>query len=182
MDTDEDVITQYLEGDPQALKILIDRYTPILYNFTARFTGTFHAADVVQDVFIKAWKSIGKFNASKARFKTWIFAIARNTIIDHLRKKRSLVFSDIQNDDTDSFDESIADESPLPDEMLEKLEDKTFLNGMIAKLPADYQTVLLMYYGEDMTFAEIGEVLSKPLNTVKSHHRRAVQKLRAMMS
>jgi RNA polymerase sigma-70 factor, ECF subfamily len=179
--SDEDLITQYLEGNESLLKILIDRYAPLLYNFSARFVGPVHAPDIVQEVFIKVWRNMKRFDVKKARFKTWIFTITRNTITDYLRKKKSIVFSDLNNEEEDPYSDSVVDDAPLPDIALEKLQDKELLESMIAKLPTDYQTVLLLYYQEDMTFAEIGEMLSKPLNTVKSHHRRALEQLRKMV-
>lgn len=60
-------------------KILIDRYTNSLYNFTLRFVGVDNTPDVVQDIFVKVWKNINKFDISKSHFKTWIFTIARST-------------------------------------------------------------------------------------------------------
>jgi RNA polymerase sigma factor (sigma-70 family) len=178
--SDEDLIKEYLEGKDALLKILIDRYAPLLYNFSARFVGQAHAPDIVQEVFIKAWRNMKRFDPSKARFKTWIFTITRNTITDYLRKKKSIVFSDLTTEDEDSFGDTVIDDAPLPDKTLEKLQDKELLDSLISRLPTDYQTVLLLYYQEDMTFAEIGQMLSKPLNTVKSHHRRALEQLRKM--
>ena len=61
-----------------------------------------------------------------------------------------------------------------------KFEDKELLNDLLSKLSVQYQTVLTLYYQEDMTFKEIGEVIGKPLNTVKRQHRRALQQLRVL--
>ncbi len=179
--TDEELITSYREGDEKAFKLLIERYTPLIYNFVRRLIGAQNATDVVSDIFIKVWKNIQKFDIAKAHFKTWIFTIARNTTTDFLRKKKSVVFSDLLGgEDSPSFEEGIADEALLPNEVLEKLEDATFLNKLLDKLPTDYQTVLTLYYQNEMTFEEIGRVLGKPMNTVKSHHRRALLQLRKM--
>ncbi len=177
---DEDLILGYLNGNHEDLKTLIDRYTPQIYNFVVRFVGPNSAPDVTQDVFIKVWRNLKKFDISKAHFKTWIFTIARNTTTDYLRKKKSIVFSDLDNEE-DIFEDTVEDEVSLPDEQLEKLEDKNYLNDLLSKLPMPYQSVLVLYYQEDMTFKEIGEVLGKPLNTVKSQHRRALEKLRTLI-
>jgi RNA polymerase sigma-70 factor (ECF subfamily) len=90
------------------------------------------------------------------------------------------VFSDLSNDE-DSFTQDIRDEVILPSEAMEKMQDKEFLNSLIDELPENYKQVLTLYYQEEMTFAEIGETLEKPLNTVKSWHRRALIKLRELM-
>lgn len=180
-DSDEDLIQQYIEGNQQALKVLIDKYTPQIYNFVVRFVGANNAPDVTQDVWIKVWRNIRKFDITKAHFKTWLFTIARNTTTDYLRKKKSTVFSDLDTDE-DIFADNIEDEVILQDEAFDKLRDKEFLSNLISKLPLNYQIVLTLYYQEDMTFKEIGGVLGKPLNTVKSHHRRALEQLKKMIS
>lgn len=180
IDTDEDLINQYMDGNPQALKALIDRYTPIIYNFVVRFVGTTNAPDVVQEVFIKVWKNLKKFDVSKSHFKTWIFTITRNTVTDYLRKKKQIQFTDLDKEE-ELFSDMVVDEVLLPDEVIQKIQDKEFLDTLVAKLPQHYQEVLVMYYQEDMTFDQIGRATGKPLNTVKSHHRRALQQLRAMI-
>ncbi len=179
-ETDEELIREYIAGNQEALKILIERYTPEIYNFVIRFVGATNAPDVTQDVFIKVWRNIKKFKVKRAQFKTWLFTIARNTTTDFLRKKKSTVFSDLDTEE-DSFSESIQDETILPDVAIVKLEDTKLLNELLSQLPTDYQTVLMLYYQEDMTFKEIGKVLGKPLNTVKNYHFRAIKRLRGLL-
>jgi RNA polymerase sigma-70 factor (ECF subfamily) len=150
-----------------------------------------NAQDIVQETFIKVWKNLPKFDEKKASFKTWIFIIAKNTATDFLRKsgspsggKKFINFSDLEketNEEKDvSFSENIPDENLLPDEILQKLQEADLLNEVLDKLPTYYKTILILHYQEDMTFDEIGKVLEKPLNTIKSQHRRAILLLRKM--
>jgi RNA polymerase sigma-70 factor (ECF subfamily) len=178
--TDEDLIKEYIEGNQHAFKELIDRYASPLYNFSSRLAGADSAPDIVQETFIKVWKNIRKFSSTKSHFKTWVFTITRNTAIDYLRKKKLILFSDL-NSDEESFESSIPDDVILPDKTLEKLEDIDTLNKFLDALPVRYREVLILYYQEEMTFAEIGKTLGKPLNTVKSHHRRALEQLKKMI-
>ena len=183
--TDEEIIFLYKNGEPEAFRVLINRYASPLYNFTARLTNKNDAPDIVQEIFIKAWKNIERFNPLKASFKTWIFTIARNTTTDFLRKKKNLLFSNIkkdENEDINSFTENIPDDDLLPDEALQKLQDSQFLNKILEKLRPDYREILVLHYQEEMTFEEIGEILGKPLNTVKSQHRRAIMELRKILN
>lgn len=136
----------------------------------------------------KSGKNIHRFNPLKASFKTWIFTIARNTTTDFFRKKKSILFSDLDKstrqdlvEEENSFAENIPDENLLPDEALQKLEDSQFLNKILGKLRPIYQEVLILHYQEEMTFEEIGKILNKPLNTVKSIHRRAILEMRKML-
>lgn len=183
--TDEEIIVLYKNNDQEALKIIIDRYTSSLYNFSARLTSRNDAADIVQEVFIKTWKNIRRFNPQKASFKTWIFTITKNTITDFLRKKRNILFSDMEkvsDENTNSFAESIEAEEVLPDLALQKLEDAQFLNKTLEKLRLEYREVLILHYQEEMTFDEIGKILKKSLNTIKSQHRRALIELRKILN
>ena len=182
--TDEEILALHKNNDQEALKLIINRYTSPLYNFTARLTNKNDAPDIVQEVFIKTWKNIRNFDSRRASFKTWIFIIARNTITDFLRKKRNLLFSDMgknNEEDTNSFVENIPSEEMLPDVAMQKLEDSAFLNKTLEKLRLDYQEVLILHYQEEMTFEEIGRVLNKSLNTIKSQHRRAIIGLRKIL-
>ena len=86
---DEEIIALYKSGEKEAFKKLIDRYTIPLYNFTARITNRIDTSDIVQEIFIKVWKNIHRFNPLQASFKTWIFTIAKNTAMDFLRIKKS---------------------------------------------------------------------------------------------
>ncbi|MFA6524579.1 MAG: sigma-70 family RNA polymerase sigma factor [Candidatus Paceibacterota bacterium] len=181
--TDNELIELYKNGNDEAFKKLIEKYSSSIYNFTYHITGKNNASDIVQEVFIKVWKNINRFNPSKSSFKTWIFIIAKNSITDFLRKKKQLNFSDIKNYNDDySFSENIADENLLPDQMLQKLQDSEFLNNLLEKLSLQYKTILILHYQEEMTFDEIGKTLSKPTNTIKSYHRRAILELRNMIT
>jgi RNA polymerase sigma-70 factor, ECF subfamily len=177
--SDEEIISQWKDGNQEAFKELIERYTSSLYNFIIRFVGQENTPDLVQEIFIKIWKKISSFDISKASFKTWIFTVAKNTIVDFLRKKKSIPFSDFENENKD-FSENIKSEEILPDETLQKIQDSELLNKLLDKLPENYKTVLILHYQEEMTFDEIGKILEKPLNTVKSYHQRAIMNLRKM--
>jgi len=180
--TDEEIIALYKNGDNEIFKKLIEKYSFPIYNFIAHIVGKDNATDIAQETFIKVWKNINRFNSSKSSFRTWIFIIAKNTITDFLRKKKHLNFSDIENNNDDfSFSESIEDKNLLPDQALQKLQDSKFLNKLLDKLSLQYRTILILHYQEEMTFDEIGKILNKPLNTIKSYHRRAILELRNMI-
>ncbi|MFA6274001.1 MAG: sigma-70 family RNA polymerase sigma factor [Candidatus Paceibacterota bacterium] len=179
---DEDLIVLFQKGERESFKFLVDKYTSSIFNFSARLVGRENASDIVQEVFLKVWKNLRKFDISKSSFKTWLFTITKNTITDFLRKRKNINFSDLENfEDEISFSETIPDEDLLPEEAFQKLQNVELLNNLLEKLPEHYKTILILHYQEEMTFDEIGKVLNKPLNTVKSHYRRAVIKLREML-
>lgn len=180
--TDIELINSYKEGNQNALKILIERYTSPLYNFIARIAHQSDAEDILANTFIKVWKNLNNFDIEKSSFKTWIFTIAKNTATDSLRKKRFLLFSEIKNINQDenlnSFIDTLPDENPLPSEIIDKLEDINNLNKVLNEMKEEQKEIMILHYQEDMTFNEISKVLNKPLNTVKSIHYRALLYLR----
>ena len=182
-DDDAALVAAFIKGDGESFAALVDRYMPMVYKFTYRYTGNADATnDIVQDVFIKAWKNIKKFDQGK-NFKTWLLTIAKNTALDAVKKKKAVLFSHIEEGETD-LDAFLAPyvESPdLPDELLQKKLMKADLDRVLQELTPTYRTVLLLRYGEHMKFREIADVLQEPIDTIKSKHRRALIQLRKLL-
>lgn len=200
--TDEQLVGEYLAGDEQAFRSLVRRYLKPIYNFAYRYVGkNGDAADITQDTFVKAWKHIGRFDRDK-KFKTWIFTIAKNTSLNWIKKKRPFLFSDFsvrhqrraspwagggsafggENEDGgNTLTETLADPAPLPEELFEHSDLSARLSDALNELNPDHRAVLLLYYNDHFTFQEISESLGKPIDTVKSQHRRALMKLRKIM-
>jgi len=124
--SDEQLIVLYLGGDEQSLDFIVRRYLKPIYNFIYRYAGNRQdAEDIAQDVFLRAWKSLKKFDRSK-KFKTWIFSIARNAAIDWLRKKKNLTFSDFEDADGENpLISNLTDSAPLPDEIIAEIDCAT---------------------------------------------------------
>jgi RNA polymerase sigma-70 factor (ECF subfamily) len=179
MKEDSQLVKEYLDGDEASIKELVDRHIKSVYGFVYRLTGLQNdAADIAQEVFIKIWKNLKKYDP-KQSFKAWMMAIARNTAIDWMRKRRNLVFSDLNyEDDGEYFEDTLADTTPLAEELFEKKETKDLVEGAIANLPIGFREVVLLRHGEELSFEEVSDVLGKPLNTVKSQYRRALLKMR----
>lgn len=180
---EQQLIADYLGGDNNAVAILIDRHLKAVFNFARRLSGNGEdAEDIAQETFLKVWRNLKKYRLGE-NFKAWLFTITRNTAIDLMRKRKSLAFSVFENDEGENaLTESLTDIEPLPDEIFAKAEEKGLLeNALIGLSPASRET-LLLYYGENLTFDEIGKILGKSINTVKSRHRRALIELRKLLS
>jgi len=98
-----------------------------------------------------------------------------------LRKKKNIKFSDFEDEEGENkLENSLVDKNPLPNEIAASSEEKRKLDKVLSKLPILYREVLLLHYYENLTFDEIGKVLNKPLNTVKSQHLRALVSIKKL--
>lgn len=179
---DEQLIINYLNGEEKSVNLLVGRHIKAVFNFAFRLVGKSEdAEDVTQETFLKMWRNLKKYRHGE-NFKTWLFTIARNTAIDLIRKKKNITFSDFENNNEENtFAESLTDSEPLPDEIFAKAEENKILDKALNKISSKHRETLLLYYHENFTFDEIGRILGEPLNTVKSRHRRAVIELRKLL-
>ncbi len=180
--SDEKLIAGYLKGDEKSLEILIKRWLKPIYSFVFRYLGNSQEAeDITQEVFIKVWRNLKRFDPRRIptnrdlrgrrnkKFKTWLFTIAKNASIDRLRKKKVVSFPEV---------DYLADPALSVREIFEKREMAIMLNLAMEKLSSKYRQILSLRYKENFAFQEIADFLGKPLNTVKSRHRRAIIKLK----
>ncbi len=202
--SDEQLVWQYIKRkDEHALEDLIKRYLPLIYAFARNYTGDRdNAADITQEVFVKVWQNLKRFDPRKASprgeqskspapyrtegsgsgFRTWIFTIAKRTAIDWLKKKNALPFSAIHDEaGNDNFANSLADGSPSITEQLMLQETSNKLTFALARLPGAYNIVVNLRINDDLNFREIAERLKKPLNTVKSQYRRGISLLKKIL-
>jgi len=173
---DKKLIQQYLKGDEKSLEILIERNLKLIYSFVYKNVGSASdAEDITQEVFVKIWKNIKKFDQKK-NFKPWIFQIAKNTSIDFLRKKKSIPFSRFENEKgQNSLMENIA---AAPLNLIEKFSDKRVLATAIQNLNREEQKIINQRHIDGLSFKEIAEMSRESINTVKSRYRRSLINLR----
>jgi len=180
---DKHLVEKYLnEDDEEALNELVKRYLSGVYNFIYRFVGVqSEAEDLAQETFIKLWKNLKKFRKDE-NFKTWLFTIARNTAFDFMRRKKPLLFSDFENAEGDNILlDTIATAELKPNEIFEQLETEKKVDDLMGELSGSSKEVVLLHHYEEMTFDQIGKVLNKPLNTVKSRYRRALMEMKKIV-
>lgn len=168
---DEQLIKDYLSGDEKSLEILIKQYLKPIYGFVYKYIRNVQESeDITQDVFVKVWRHLKRFDRKKS-FKTWIFSIAKNTCIDWIRKKKTMLLDD-------KFAETLINQAPLASENLEKTDIFQVLVSAMDNLLPKYQTVLSLRYNDNLNFREIAVILKESINTIKSRHRRALNMLK----
>ena len=177
--TDTQLIEDYLNGDKNVFDEIVNRYLKTVYNFVYRLVGnTKEAEDITQEVFLKVWKNLKKFDREKS-FKTWIFSIAKNTAIDFLRKRKDIPISFFDNDDEENFlENTLIDEEPLADKVIELEYNKKEIEKVMLDLTVVQREVIILKYLNEMSLSEVSEIMNIPKETVKSHHRRALIKMK----
>ncbi|OGD30131.1 hypothetical protein A2833_00855 [Candidatus Azambacteria bacterium RIFCSPHIGHO2_01_FULL_44_55] len=181
--SDQQLVADYIQGDEASLELLIRGYLKPIYSFTYRYVGNAQdAEDVTQEVFVKVWKHLEKFDQSKS-FKTWIFSIAKNTAIDFLKKKKVIPFSDFDTEDGGNIiADTFADTAKSLQEIFERKETAQILESAMAELSPKYRMILSLRCNSDFNFKEIAETLGEPINTVKSRYRRAIIMLKNLFN
>ncbi len=176
---DEGLIEEYLSGNDDALSEIVARHIRATHAFALRLTGEpSDAEEIVQESFLKAWKSLKNFDAKKARFKTWLMRIVRNTAIDHLRRAKADISLDYGDE---PLALTVHDDAPLPDEIAASKEDQAALEKALGQLSALQRELLLLYNGNDFSFEEIAEIRGESRNTIKSRYRRALEALKKLV-
>lgn len=181
--TDERLVKKFLDGDDEALNELIERYLKPLYNFIFQLSRDAAASeDIIQDVFVKVWKSLKTFDQKK-KFSTWLYAIARNTAYDHLRKKKTLAFSVFENENGDNVLNFLEDERILHcNALLEKMDNTKQVQEYLNSVTPELKIILILHHYQGFSLVEIAEILSSPVNTVKSKYHRTLIFLRKLKS
>lgn len=176
-DSDAELVKKYLAGDQNALNELYGTYIPSVFNFISRLApdGT-DVENLTQEAFVKAWTNLKRYDA-KRPFKTWLFTIAKNTLFDELKKKRPINFTAMKSGDGEKTEMDVADDRPLPEELMIRAEADARVGDMLKRLSPRQSAVVVLHVIEGMTFAEIGEVLSEPMDTVKTRYRRGIASL-----
>ena len=161
---DQQLVQKLIDGDEQALYELYSTYQKLLFNFIyKRIRDEALADEILQDVFINAFDSLRDFRF-QCSIKTFIYTIARNKIIDYIRKKKikKILLSALPSYFVDSITQVDFDEE------IEKKELQTKLEQTFAELPHEYQVILRLKYVENQSVQFIAETLLKTFKSTES--------------
>ena len=165
------------QGRVEAYSRIVRRYTPVLYSLCYRMLGDPHAAeDAVQDIFMKAYRSLSSFDTSR-RFYSWIYTIAVNHLRSLNRKKKSDGHNSTPYEE--STDEAIRRDrkTASPDSTAIQREGEGLAQIALSKLDQKYKEVFVLRMVEGKSVKDTSYYLDLPENTVKTYLRRARQKL-----
>jgi len=181
-----DLIKRCQQGETEAFDELVTRYRTRIFGMIYNMVHNEQDAwDLAQDAFVKAWKSIGRFQG-KSSFYTWMYRIVMNVTIDWLRKKQvkggGTEFDDaIHLRDVDPASKTLPRAEAMPHEHMEHGEIRLRIDKAIAQLSPEHRAVILMKETEDMQYHEIAEALGCSIGTVMSRLFYARKKLQNLL-
>jgi RNA polymerase sigma-70 factor (ECF subfamily) len=177
-ESDEKLMLRFQAGDARAFEALVRRHRSPVFSFLFRLTGDRgRAEDLCQEAFLKVVRSASEWQP-RARFQTWLYAIARNQAIDEARRQ---TFRRAEPLDASAATQATSD-GPAPDRSAEAALLRPKLEAAVGALPAEQREVFLLREYAGLRFHEIAEVTGTPENTVKSRMRYALEALRASLA
>ncbi len=178
--TDGELIVSAVAGRTDGFEELVRRYQRPITSYVYRMLGDHESAlDVTQEVFIKVYNSLTKYS-SDYKFSTWLYRIAHNAAIDHMRRN-SINAMSIEAENADgTYQIQIESSRPSPEQDHERREWRTEIDAVVRCLPAAYRDLILLRHARDLSYDEIAEVTGLPLGTVKNRLFRAREMMRLM--
>jgi RNA polymerase sigma-70 factor (ECF subfamily) len=171
--TDVEIIGRIRNGDVEAFRHIVERYQGAVFSMGLRFLRNREAAeDYAQEVFLRIFRSLSTYRG-EARFYSWLMRVAYHMAIDVAgSRKRDASLGDID----------LVDRSRTPEEQLLYRQTAAAVRGAVAELPPHHAVCLDLYFFFDLRYEEISTMTGFPLNTIKSHIRRAKARLRKTLS
>ena len=186
--SDQEIVALAKEGREAAYRELIRRYERPVFSLILRMVRDRQLAeDLAQETFIKALNAIGSYRP-EFKFSSWIFKIANNAAIDHLRRREVDTLSldgspnATSQDDIEATALQVGDKSETPLAELEARELGTAIEKAIGQLRPEYRSCIMLRHVEGLAYEEIAQLLDLPLGTVKTYIHRARHELRGMLA
>jgi RNA polymerase sigma-70 factor (ECF subfamily) len=178
--TDGELIAGAIDGRPDGFEELVRRYQRPITSYVFRMLGDYESAlDVTQEVFIKVYNSLTKYSA-EYKFSTWLYRIAHNAAVDHMRRN-SITPQSLETENADgSYQIQIESRGASPEQDRERSEWRTEIDAVVRCLPTAYRDLILLRHARDLSYDEIAEVTGLPLGTVKNRLFRAREMMREM--
>jgi RNA polymerase sigma-70 factor, ECF subfamily len=176
--TDRDLVATATTGVEGSFEELVRRYQRPISAYVYRMVGDYEAAlDLTQEIFIKVYGSLARYR-SEFKFSTWIYKIAHNSAVDHLRRNAGRERSLVSGTEGDQYDLPIESTSLSPEQESERRERRLEIEAVVRSLPNAYRELIVLRHSQDLTYEEIVEVTGLPLGTVKNRLFRAREMMR----
>ena len=184
MSNEVGLIEELRGGNPQAAtRALYRTYGAELYGFAASRLGDRGLAEeAVQDIFVRAWRSAGRYDPARGSVRTWLYAIARNALIDVERRRGRWLPTVVCAPDSGESSDPTHQADPIhqadPTEPIEAAMLRYQIKLAISRLTSDHRRIIVMVHFQGLALAEIAALTGLPLGTVKSRLHYATRSLR----
>ena len=180
--TDNELISQFINGNSEAVEVLIHRYKNRVFTYIYFTVKNQHLAeDIFQDTFVKVIKSLqeGKYQ-DNGRFVSWVMRIAHNLVIDHYRHEKQLNTCSNNNNEIDLFNSTKYSEDTIEQVMVSNqvLDD---VRKLVDELPPDQREIILLRHYGGLSFKEIAEQTNVSINTALGRMRYALINMRKLI-
>lgn len=178
--TDAELIVKSIAGREESFEELVTRYQRPIVSYVYRMLNDYDSAlDVTQEVFIKVYKSLDRYS-SEYKFSTWLYRIAHNAAIDHIRRNSKKLQS-LETEGRDgTYELQLESPRPTPEQERENSEWRTEIESVVKCLPTVYRELIILRHSKDLSYDEIAEITELPLGTVKNRLFRAREMMREM--
>lgn len=178
---DSDLVDAMAAGDVHAMEVLYDRYNRAVFSFALRMLGNREQAEeLLQEVFMRAWRQARKFSESRGTYITWLLSITHNMAIDEIRRQNRRPRK-AESADPVLMLANVRDEKPSVEEQALLGDLRDIVRDAMAQLPDAQRTTLELAYFRGLTQREIAEEQDQPLGTIKTRMRLAMRKLRDIL-
>ncbi|MDQ3491427.1 MAG: sigma-70 family RNA polymerase sigma factor [Acidobacteriota bacterium] len=176
--SDGELIIDAIRGREDGFEELVRRYQRPITGYVFRMLGDYDSSlDVTQEVFIKVYNSLERYS-SEYKFSTWLYRIARNAAIDHMRRN-SINAQSLETENADgTYQLQIESPNPSPEQDRERSEWRTEIGEVVKRLPSVYKELILLRHSQDLSYDEIADITGLPLGTVKNRLFRAREMMR----
>jgi len=176
--TDRELVATAARGVEGSFEELVKRYQRPISAYVYRMVGDYDAAlDLTQEIFIKIYASLSRYRP-EFKFSTWIYKIAHNAAIDHLRRSSGRERSLTGGTDAEHYELPLESEGLSPEQQSEREERRSEIEMVVRSLPTAYRELIVLRHSQDLTYEEIVEVTALPLGTVKNRLFRAREMMR----
>ncbi len=170
---DEQFIKQVKNGDAEAFGKLYDQYAEVIFRYVySHLENRLDAEDLTEEIFLRAWRALPKYDERGLPFSAFLFRIARNSLIDYYRQKK--VVSSLDDMDVQSHESS-------PEEAVDINIENHDLRKTIAELREDYRNVLIFRFLSGLSPEETAQVMQRSVGAVRVLQHRALSALKDLL-
>lgn len=172
---DNELIHKILEGDKDLYAKIMDKYHNEIFKYVYNMVNNYQETeDLLQEIFFKLYKNLKKFDSDKASFRTWMYRISKNYVLNYLKSsKKKMSNQSVEYDDAINRSTDDVEEQAIEDERI-----NIILKAMEKLLKPKHYEIMHLYYFSNLTVKEISETLEIPDKTVYKAINTSIEKIK----